>query len=49
MNLQRLYERKNAKKIYGPVEEGECWKIITDDKIKYILKEKDSVKFIKFL
>jgi hypothetical protein len=34
----RLYERKNARKVYGPVE-GECWRIITDEEIKYILKE----------
>jgi hypothetical protein len=32
--VQRLYERKNARKIYRPAEEGECWKIITNDEIK---------------
>jgi hypothetical protein len=47
--VQRLYERKNARKMHGPVEEGECWRIITEDEIKYISQEKDAVKFIKSL
>ena len=47
MNVQRSYERKNARKMYGPVEGGGFWRMITDKEIKYILKEKDAVKFIK--
>ena len=29
------------------IEEGECWRIITNEEIKDILQEKGAVKFIK--
>jgi hypothetical protein len=49
MIVLRLYEWKSASKMYGPVEEGECWRIITDKEMKDLLQEKDAVRFIKSL
>jgi hypothetical protein len=47
MKAVRLYERKIIRKIYGPIIEGDSWKIRTNKEIKDILKGADIVKLIK--
>ena len=46
-NTLRIFERKIMRKIYGPIQERKCWRIRTNKKIKDILQEEDTVKFIK--
>jgi hypothetical protein len=38
-----------VRKIYGPVKEGEHWRIRTNKAIQDILEGEDNVKFIKSL
>jgi hypothetical protein len=33
MNELRIFERKNVRKIHGPLREGEHWKITTNNEI----------------
>jgi hypothetical protein len=47
MNAVRIFERKIVRRIYGPINEGESWRIITNKGIEDILEGADIVKFIK--
>jgi hypothetical protein len=49
MNALRIFERKIVRRIYGPINEGESWRIRTSKEIEYILEGADTVKFIKSL
>jgi hypothetical protein len=49
MNVLRIFERKIVRRIYGPINEGESWRIRTDKEIEDILEGADIVKFIKYL
>jgi sorting nexin-29 len=47
MNAVRIFERKIVRKVYGPINEGESWRIRTNKEIEDILEGADIVKFIK--
>jgi hypothetical protein len=49
MNAQRIFERKIVRRIYGPINEGESWRIRTNKEIEDISEGADIVKFIKSL
>jgi hypothetical protein len=49
MNALRIFERKTVRRIYGPINEGESWRIRTNKEIEDILEGADNVKFIKSL
>jgi hypothetical protein len=44
-----VFERKIVRIIYGPINEGESWKIRTNNETEDILEGADNVKFIKSL
>ena len=46
-NSLRIFERKILRKIYGPVQEGDTWRIRYNEELNRFIKEKDIVKFIK--
>jgi len=46
-NLLRIFERKILRKIYGPVREGDTWRIRYNEELNRLIKGKDVVKFIK--
>jgi hypothetical protein len=48
-NALRIFERKIVRRIYGPINEGENWRIRTNKEIEDILEEADNVKFIESL
>jgi hypothetical protein len=49
VNALRIFERKNVRKIHGPLKEGEHWRVTTNKQIKEILHGEDTAKFIKSL
>jgi hypothetical protein len=49
MNALRIFERKIVRRIYGPINEGESWRIRTNKEIEDKLEGADIVKFIKYL
>jgi hypothetical protein len=49
MNALRIFERKIVRRICGPINEGESWRIRTHKEIEDILEGADIVKFIKSL
>jgi hypothetical protein len=49
MNALRVFERKIAREICGPLKEGGRWVIITNKEVKDISQGADIVKFIKSL
>jgi len=46
-NSLRNFERKILRKIYGPVQEGDTWRIRCNEELNGFIKGKDIVKFIK--
>lgn len=47
MNALKIFERKMIRRIYGPVREGDVWRIRSNSEINAILQSKDVVRFIK--
>jgi hypothetical protein len=46
-NSLRVFERKVVRRIYGPVTEGERWRIRSNRELEEILRGEDFVKFVK--
>jgi hypothetical protein len=46
-NLLRIFERKILRKIYGPIQEGDTWRIRNNEELNRFIKREDIVKFIK--
>ena len=46
-NLLMIFERKILRKIYGPVQEGDTWRIRYNEELNIFIKGKDILKFIK--
>ena len=46
-NSLRIFERKILRKIYGPVQERDTWRIRYNEELNRFIKGKDIVKFIK--
>jgi hypothetical protein len=46
-NALRVFERKVLRRIYGPVREGERWRIRSNRGLEEILKGEDIVRFVK--
>jgi endonuclease/exonuclease/phosphatase family metal-dependent hydrolase len=46
-NRLKIFERKILRKIYGPVYEGDTWRIRYNEELNRLTKGKDIVKFIK--
>jgi hypothetical protein len=49
MNALRIFERKIVRGIYGPINEGESWRIRTSKEIEDILEGAGIVEIIKSL
>jgi hypothetical protein len=45
--LSRIFERKILRRIHGPVQEGDIWRIRNDKELNKSIKGEDIVKFIK--
>jgi len=45
--LLRIFERKILRKIYGPIQEGDIWRIRNNEELNRSIKGEDIVKFIK--
>jgi hypothetical protein len=46
-NLLRIFKRKILQKIYGPIQEGDTWRIRNNEEVNIVIKGEDIVKFIK--
>ena len=46
-NSLRIFGRKILRKIYGPVQERDTWRIRYNEEVNRFIKGKDIVKFIK--
>jgi hypothetical protein len=46
-NVLRIFERKVVRGIYGPVREGERWRIRSNRELEEILGDEDIVTFVK--
>jgi len=46
-NLSKILERKILRRIHGPVQEGDIWRIRNDKELNKSIKGEDIVKFIK--
>jgi hypothetical protein len=47
MNALRIFKRKVVRRIYGPINKGESWRIRRSNEIEDILEGADFVKFNK--
>ena len=45
-NLLRILERKILRKIYGPIQEGDIWRIRNNEELNRSINGEDIVKFI---
>jgi hypothetical protein len=45
--LLRIFERKILRTIYGPVQEGDIWRIRNDEELNRSINGEDIVEFIK--
>jgi hypothetical protein len=43
----RVFERKVVRRIYGPVREGQRWRIRSNRELEEILRGEGIVKFVK--
>jgi hypothetical protein len=48
-SARRIFEGKIVRRIYGPINEGENWRIRTNKELEDMLEGADIVKFIKSL
>jgi hypothetical protein len=46
-NMLRTFERKILRKIYGPIQEGDIWRIRNNEELNRCINGEDTVKFIK--
>ena len=46
-NLLRIFERKILQKIYGPIQEGDIWRIRNNEELNRSMRVEDIVQFIK--
>jgi len=46
-NLLRIFERKMLQKIYGPIQEGDIWRIRNNEELNRSINREDIVKFIE--
>jgi hypothetical protein len=46
-NLLRIFERKILRKIYGPIKEGDTWRIRNNEELNRSINGEDIFKFIK--
>ena len=46
-NLLRISERKILRKIYGPIQDGDMWRIRNNEELNRSINGEDIVKFIK--
>ena len=46
-NLLRIFERKKLRKVYGPIQEGDIWKIGDNEELNRSINGENIVKFIK--
>ena len=46
-NLLRIFERKILQKIYGPIQEGDIWRIRYHEELNRSINGEDIVKFIE--
>jgi hypothetical protein len=46
-NLLRIFERKILWKIYGPIQEGDTWRIRNSEELNRSVKGEEIVRFIK--
>ena len=44
--LLKIFERKILRKIYGPIQEGDIWRIRNNEELNRSINEEDIVKFI---
>jgi hypothetical protein len=44
-NLLRIFERKILRKIYGPIQEGDSWRIRNNEELNRSVNGEDIVKF----
>jgi len=45
-NMLRIFERKILRKIYGPIQEGDIWRIRNNEELNRSINGEDIVKFI---
>jgi len=46
-NLLRIFDRKILRKIYGPIQVGDIWRIRNNEELNRSINGEDIVKFIK--
>jgi len=44
--MLRIFERKILRKVYGPIQEGDIWRIRNNEELNRSINGEDIVKFI---